>query len=275
LAQEGQLRHLAHVADAFHSEAVVRRSRSQAPAAFGRQGGTLRTLSRGTKDVRRWPVYGYCAGWSGTSPITRSPPIFLPLLMWKEGPQVSRSAAPRQPLDRRLPFTSDDFQILVRERPNIPIYPAGRLDFYVVDKPAAARSPFPTRKTVVCFECSDPNPNFLPLLAPGPAAVSSNRPAHLSVISSTLKFADPDGADRKGQMRPCVKSWRACTTNATTCTKVRQSRAANAAAVESTRRDTESSRKLFVRKPYFHRIRSRGVQLPYIDVVQMTSSAVG
>ncbi len=32
----------------------------------------------------------------------------------------------------------------------------------------------------------------------------------------------------------------------------------------------KSSRQLFVRNPYYHRIDSQGMQLPYIDVIEMT-----
>ena len=32
----------------------------------------------------------------------------------------------------------------------------------------------------------------------------------------------------------------------------------------------KSSRHLFVRNPYYHRIDTKGVQLPYIDIVEMT-----
>ncbi|MGB7241004.1 MAG: ABC transporter substrate-binding protein, partial [Sulfitobacter sp.] len=38
---------------------------------------------------------------------------------------------------------------------------------------------------------------------------------------------------------------------------------------------SKSSRQLFVRNPYYHRIDARGVQLPYIDIVQMTVVGAG
>ena len=38
---------------------------------------------------------------------------------------------------------------------------------------------------------------------------------------------------------------------------------------------TASSRQLFVRNPYYHRIDAQGVQLPYIDTVEMTIVAGG
>ncbi|WP_236628198.1 ABC transporter substrate-binding protein, partial [Sulfitobacter sp. HI0129] len=34
--------------------------------------------------------------------------------------------------------------------------------------------------------------------------------------------------------------------------------------------DNDSSRQIFLRNPYYHRVDTRGVQLPYVDVVEMT-----
>ena len=39
--------------------------------------------------------------------------------------------------------------------------------------------------------------------------------------------------------------------------------------------ETGTSRQLFVRNPFYHRIDARGVQLPYIDKVEMTIATGG
>ena len=83
-----------------------------------------------------------------------------------------------------------------------------------------------------------------------------------------MKFADPDALIEKVKSAR-VKSWAALHNKRDNMYKFDNPAQPTLQPWINTS-DTDSSRKLFVRNPYFHRIDSRGVQLPYIDVVQMT-----
>ncbi|WP_138924104.1 ABC transporter substrate-binding protein [Sulfitobacter sp. BSw21498] len=262
-AQEVNSGNLPHVADRIPSEPLVVDLEAKG-RSFGRQGGTLRTLISRTKDVRQMAVYGYARLVGYQSDYTLAPDL-LAAVDVEEGRKFTLRLRPGHRWSDGVPFTSDDFKYWWENVANDPdITPSGPPDFMIVDN-RLGKVTFPDAQTVV-FEWQTPNPNFLPLLAQA-SPPFIYRPAHY-LSQFHVKFADPDALIEKVKSAR-VKSWAALHNKRDNMYKFDNPAQPTLQPWINTS-DTDSSRKLFVRNPYFHRIDSRGVQLPYIDVVQMT-----
>ena len=262
-AQEVNAGSLPHVQDRIPSEPLVVDLEAKG-RSFGRQGGTLRTLISRTKDVRQMVVYGY-ARLVGYQPDYTLAPDILAAVDVEEGRKFTLHLRPGHRWSDGMPFTSDDFRYWWENVANDPdITPSGPPDFMIVDN-RLGKVTFPDEHTVV-FEWQIPNPNFLPLLAQA-SPPFIYRPAHY-LSQFHKKFADPDALVEKVKAAR-VKSWAALHNKRDNMYKF-DNPALPTLQPWINSSDKDSSRKLFVRNPYFHRIDSRGVQLPYIDVVQMT-----
>ena len=262
-AQEVNAGSLPHVQDRIPSEPLVVDLEAKG-RSFGRQGGTLRTLISRTKDVRQMVVYGY-ARLVGYQPDYTLAPDILAAVDVEEGRKFTLHLRPGHRWSDGMPFTSDDFRYWWENVANDPdITPSGPPDFMIVDN-RLGKVTFPDEHTVV-FEWQIPNPNFLPLLAQA-SPPFIYRPAHY-LSQFHKKFADPDALVEKIKAAR-VKSWAALHNKRDDMYKFDNPALPTLQPWINTS-DKDSSRKLFVRNPYFHRIDSRGVQLPYIDVVQMT-----
>ncbi len=262
-AQEVNAGSLPHVQDRIPSEPLVVDLEAKG-RSFGRQGGTLRTLISRTKDVRQMVVYGY-ARLVGYQPDYTLAPDILAAVDVEEGRKFTLHLRPGHRWSDGMPFTSDDFRYWWENVANGPdITPSGPPDFMIVDN-RMGKVTFPDEHTVV-FEWQIPNPNFLPLLAQA-SPPFIYRPAHY-LSQFHKKFADPDALVEKVKAAR-VKSWAALHNKRDNMYKF-DNPALPTLQPWINSSDKDSSRKLFVRNPYFHRIDSRGVQLPYIDVVQMT-----
>ncbi|MFU1607672.1 ABC transporter substrate-binding protein [Sulfitobacter pontiacus] len=262
-AQEVNAGSLPHVQDRIPSEPLVVDLEAKG-RSFGRQGGTLRTLISRTKDVRQMVVYGY-ARLVGYQPDYTLAPDILAAVDVEEGRKFTLHLRPGHRWSDGMPFTSDDFRYWWENVANDPdITPSGPPDFMIVDN-RLGKVTFPDEHTVV-FEWQIPNPNFLPLLAQA-SPPFIYRPAHY-LSQFHKKFADPDALVEKVKAAR-VKSWAALHNKRDDMYKF-DNPALPTLQPWINSSDKDSSRKLFVRNPYFHRIDSRGVQLPYIDVVQMT-----
>jgi peptide/nickel transport system substrate-binding protein len=129
---------------------------------------------------------------------------------------------------------------------------------------------FPDRYTVI-FEWSKPNGRFLQLLAEA-------RPPFIYRPSNYLKqfhkdFVDPETlADIVEEKR--VNSWAALHNKLDNMYKFDNPDEPTLQPWMSASNNS-TSRYLFVRNPYYHRIDSKGVQLPYIDIVEMTVTGSG
>jgi len=262
-AQEVNAGSLPHVQDRIPSEPLVVDLEAKG-RSFSRQGGTLRTLISRTKDVRQMVVYGY-ARLVGYQPDYTLAPDILAAVDVEEGRKFTLHLRPGHRWSDGIPFTSDDFRYWWENVANDPdITPSGPPDFMIVDN-RLGKVTFPDEHTVV-FEWQIPNPNFLPLLAQA-SPPFIYRPAHY-LKQFHQKFADPDTLVEKVKAAR-VKSWAALHNKRDNMYKFDNPALPTLQPWINTS-DKDSSRKLFVRNPYFHRVDSRGVQLPYIDVVQMT-----
>lgn len=237
--------------------------------SFGKPGGTLRTMITRSKDLRQMVVYGYARLVGYDENYKLVPDILKSVdndrdkvftLRLRKGHRWSDGA----------PFTSEDFRYWWEDVANNELLsPSGPPDFLLVDgKPPKVS--FPDETTVI-YAWDKPNPNFLQMLAQArPPFIY--RPAHY-LKQFHEKYADPEKlAFEVNDAR--VKSWAALHNKLDNMYKFDNP---DLPTLQPWINATQGKkvRNLFVRNPYYHRVDSRGVQLPYIDVVEMEIVAPG
>lgn len=236
---------------------------------FGTPGGTLRTMVTRSKDIRQMVVYGYArlVGFDENYTIV---PDLLASFENENNRKFTLNLRDGHKWSDGSPFTSEDFRYWWEDVANNEMLsPSGPPDFLIVEgKPPTVS--FPDESTVI-FEWEDPNPDFLQSLAQA-------RPPFIYRPSAFLKqyhekFADAeDLAFQVDDAR--VKSWAALHNKLDNLYKFDNHELPtlqpwlNASSGKKIRHN-------FVRNPYYHRIDSKGVQLPYIDVVEMEIVAPG
>lgn len=231
----------------------------------GTQGGTLRTMITRSKDVRQMVVYGYARLVGFDSDLSLRPDILRNVTV-EEGRKFTFHLRPGHKWSDGLPFTSEDFRYWWEDVAlNPELSPAGPPDF-VRDGDRLPQVTFPDAQTVI-FEWQTPRPGFLKLLAQArPPFIY--RPAHY-LRQFHIKYADLDTLHEKVTKKR-VNSWAALHNKYDNMYKNDNPQLPTLQPWMSATAGKKSSRYLFVRNPFFHRIDEKGVQLPYIDVVEMT-----
>lgn len=236
---------------------------------FGTPGGTLRTMVTRSKDIRQMVVYGYArlVGFDENYEIV---PDLLESFTNEDNRKFTLNLREGHKWSDGSPFTSEDFRYWWEDVANNELLsPSGPPDFLIVEGKAPTVT-FPDETTIV-FEWADPNPDFLQSLAQA-------RPPFIYRPSQFLKqyhekFADAE--ELAFQVEDArVKSWAALHNKLDNLYKFDNHELPtlqpwlNASSGKKIRHN-------FVRNPYYHRIDSKGVQLPYIDVVEMEIVAPG
>ena len=231
---------------------------------FGEQGGTLRTLVSRSKDVRQMVVYGYArlVGYDENYEIY---PDILRDIEVEEGRKFTLHLRRGHRWSDGTPFTSADFEYYWKYVAlNPELSPSGPPQNLYVDGVLSEWS-FPDAHTVV-IEWPKPNPQFLQLLAQA-SPFFIYRPSHY-LKQFHAEFVDKKTL-RKEIKKARVRTWAALHNDRDNMYKFDNPELPTLQPwVNATTGKT--SRQLFVRNPYFHRVDKRGTQLPYIDVVQMT-----
>ena len=232
--------------------------------SFGTPGGTLRTMITRTKDVRQMVVYGY-ARLVGYDENYELRPDILRDFDVEEGRIFTLHLRPGHRWSDGAPFTSEDFRYWWEHVANNPeLSPAGPPEIMRV-RGEVGTMRFPDAQTVV-VEFPHPNPRFLPALAQAsppflyrpshylkPFHAAFNTPKEMQEMIDELRVRSWAPLHNKldnmykfdNHELPTLQPWIPATTGT-------------------------ASRYLFVKNPYFHRIDARGVQLPYIDIVEMS-----
>ena len=230
---------------------------------LGKQGGTLHTMVTRSKDIRQMVVYGYSrlVGYDHEYKL-------MPDLLASYDNQDNKVFTLHLRRGHRWsdghPFTSADFAYWWDDVANNPLLsPSGPPDFLKIEGKFPTVT-FPDEVTVV-YAWDDPNPNFLRSLAQArPPFIY--RPAHF-LKQFHEKFAD---AEKLAEVidNERVRSWAALHNKLDNMYKFDNHELPTLQPwINAT--SGKRSRHLFVRNPYFHRIDKAGIQLPYIDVVEL------
>ncbi|MBE1283838.1 MAG: ABC transporter substrate-binding protein [Rhodobacteraceae bacterium] len=230
---------------------------------FGVPGGTLNTMVTRSKDIRQMVVYGY-ARLVGYDENYVLQPDILQSYENDDNRKFTLKLRPGHRWSDGSEFTSEDFRYWWEDVANNPeLSPAGPPEFLRVEGELPQVS-FPDAQTVI-YEWAAPNPNFLQSLAQArPPFIY--RPAEF-LKTFHAKYADESAlAEEVSYHR--VKSWAALHNKLDNMYKFDNHELPTLQPwINST--SGKKIRHLFVRNPYYHRVDAQGVQLPYIDVVEM------
>ncbi|GAA6180481.1 ABC transporter substrate-binding protein [Shimia sp. NS0008-38b] len=235
----------------------------------GQQGGTLRTMVTRAKDVRQMVVYGY-ARLVGYNERYELEADILRDYENEDDKKFTLHLRPGHMWSDGHPFTSEDFRYWWEDVANNELLqPSGPVDFLRVEGELPKVS-FPDAHTVI-YEWSKPNPQFLQSLAEArPPFIY--RPAHLLKPYHADYTDEETLSERLYEAR--VRSWAALHNRLDNMYKFDNPDLATLQPWMLATKDGKS-RFLFVRNPYYHRVDKNGVQLPYVDVVEMQVVAPG
>ncbi|MEL7100135.1 MAG: ABC transporter substrate-binding protein [Pseudomonadota bacterium] len=236
---------------------------------FGEAGGTLRTMVSRSKDIRQMVVYGYArlVGYDQNYSLV---PDILRDIEVEDDRRFTFHLRPGHHWSDGAPFTSEDFRYWWEAvANNEKLSPAGLPAVMRVGEHEAEMF-FPDPLTVV-IQFPVQNSEFLAQLASA-APPFLYRPAHY-LKQFHADYADPEELKALTRKKR-VRSWAALHNRVDNMYKFDNPELPTlqpwmAASVG------KGTRQLFVRNPYYHRVDARGVQLPYIDIVEMTVVAPG
>jgi len=256
------------VAERLPSEPLVvdLAAKGRAP---GIEGGTLRTMVSRSKDIRQMVVYGY-ARLVGYDENFNLAPDILESFENEDNRKFTLNLREGHRWSDGHPFTSEDFRYWWEDvANNEKLSPVGPPETLRAEGKLPYVS-FPDETTVI-YEWEDPNPHFLQSLAQAnPPFIF--RPAHY------LKDFHEDYADAEALAVAVddarVNSWAALHNKLDNLYQFDNHELPTLQPwINST--SGKKIRHLFVRNPYYHRIDENGVQLPYIDAVEMFIVAGG
>ena len=237
--------------------------------SFGAPGGTLRTILTNARDIRYMTVWGYARLVGYDADLALQPDILRAVdndgdsvftLHLREGHRWSDGH----------PFTTEDIRYWWEDIANHPeLSPSGPPELMLVDdRPPQVEFLSPT---AVRFTWHAPNPRFLPALAAArPPFIY--RPAH---YLKQFHAAHADPADMAVKMRETrSRNWAQLHNKMDEMYRFENPALPTLQPWVNTS-ELNGQRYVLVRNPFYHRIDARGVQLPYIDTVEIQISAAG
>lgn len=235
-----------------------------ADTAPGDYGGELRMLMGRSKDIRLMVVYGYArlVGYDRRYEIV---PDILESVNEEDGRRFTLHLRKGHRWSDGHPFTAEDFRYFWEDIANNPeLSPFGLPPALVVHGEPATFELIDAH--TVRYSWSEPNPFFLPALA-------GTRPEYIYAPSHYLRpfharYADPAQLEEKAK-RAGQRNWAAIHTNKFHPYKNEDP---DLPTLQPWMLATSppSTRFIFERNPYFHRVDAQGRQLPYIGRVVMT-----
>jgi len=235
----------------------------------GNYGGELRTLATKQRDTRLMVVFGYARLVAYDTEWRLAADILKDVIV-EEGRIFTLHIRPGHRWSDGRPFTAEDFRFYWEDIANNPdLSPGGPERFLLVDgKPPVFDV---IDAWTVRYSWDKPNPFFLPALA-------GARPEYIYVPSHYLRAMHKDHADPSDLRRLVSASgqrdWVSLFLDSSN-----QYRNDNPQLPSLQpwvlKTPPPSSRYIFERNPYFHRVDENGLQLPYIDTVAMTLASPG
>lgn len=231
---------------------------------FGRHGGDLRTLIGRSKDVRLINVWGY-ARLVGYAPDLSLRPDILKAVEVEEGRIFTLRLRRGHRWSDGAPFTAEDLRYWWEDvANNAALSPSGPPQFMLVD----GRQPVfeVLDEATVRYSWDAPNPLFLPELAKArPPFIY--RPAHY--LKQFHEAYGDENAIKRMVAAAKVRYWAALHNDRDDMYGAENPDIPTLQPWAVAPGNTER-RHVLVRNPYYHRVDSRGRQLPYIDRVVMT-----
>lgn len=235
----------------------------------GKQGGTLRTIFTRAKDIRYMVVYGY-ARLIGYDADYSLMPDLLESIEVEEDRRYVLHLRPGHKWSDGHPFTTEDFRYWWEDVANNPdLAPSGPPELMVAGGvPATVTVVDPV---TLVIEWPVPNPRFLPALAQArPPFIY--RPAHY-MKQYHGAYADKDLLESR--LRDArSRNWAQLHNKVDNMYNFDNPELPTLQPWINTS-DKNGQRYVLVRNPYFHRFDPNGVQLPYIDTIDVAIAAGG
>ena len=230
---------------------------------IGRHGGDLRISMARAKDTRMMTVYGY-ARLVGYDQSYKLVPDILESFDIEDARIFTLHLRKGHRWSDGQPFTADDFRYWWEDVANNPeLAPLGPPIFMKVD------GQLPTVEVVdeitIRYTWQKPNPFFLPRLA-GPRPPFIYRPAHF-MKKFHAAYAEKGALDQAVKARR-MRSWAALHNASDNMYNFDNPDLPTLQPWFNTIRPPQQQF-IFLRNPYFHRVDTKGQQLPYIDRVLM------
>ena len=259
---------LAPVADRLPKEPLVvdLAARNRLP---GIQGGKLRMIFTKSRDIRYMAVYGY-ARLVGYDAQYHIQPDILRAVEVEGGRSFTLHLRAAHRWSDGHPFTTEDFRYWWEDVANDPdLSPSGPPGFMLVDnQPPKVTVLSPT---AIKFEWAAPNPNFLPELAQARDPFIY-RPAHY-LRPYHKRYGDMAALEAK-IVASKVRNWAQLHNGVDEMYNFDNPDLPTLQPWVNTS-GRNGQRYVLQRNPYFHRTDPNGVQLPYIDTVEISIAAPG
>ncbi|MGB0853082.1 MAG: ABC transporter substrate-binding protein [Pikeienuella sp.] len=236
---------------------------------LGKQGGEIRTFIGRAKDIRYMVVYGYArlVGYDETFQLKAD---ILKSVEVEEGRIFTLRLRKGHKWSNGDAFTAEDFRYWWEDiANNAELAPGGPPELMMVKGQPPAFEVID--EVTVRYSWDAPNPRFLPALA-------SARPPFIYRPSTFLKkyhatYADPAKLAERVEKKK-RKSWAALHNKIDNMYKFDNPKLPTLQPWVNTDKKNNTRYRL-ERNPFYHRIDKAGVQLPYIDTVEMTIAAGG
>jgi len=251
------------VAERIPADPYVPKFEKKHGTSIGRHGGTLDTLMARSKDVRLMVVYGYARLVKFNRDLELVPDI-LKSVDVEEGRTFTFHLRPGHKWSDGKPFTAEDFRYYWEDVANHDMLsPTGPPTTLRVD------NKLPTVTIIdpvtVRYSWSKPNPAFLPALA-GARPLYIYRPAHY-LRKYHSRYGDKDKLNAKAKKRG-QRNWAALHNKYDHQYKNQNIKLPTLQPwVNTTKGPAE--RFIFKRNPFYHKVDTKGRQLPYIDQVNV------
>ena len=243
---------------------VVQFAEGSAP---GMEGGTIRTLIDGMRDLRVMGWYGYARLVGYDSHYRLVPDIVESFDVADGNRSFTFHLRPGHRWSDGAPFTAEDFRYYWEDmEQNKELSPLGPDSRLIVDGHAPTVTILDPE--TVRYSWPTPNPTFLALLA-SPTPPYIYRPAHY-LKQFHAKYADPAQLAALVSTQG-VRNW---TELHHRLDKLERNDNPDLPTLDPwvNRTTPPSERYVFTRNPYYHRVDENGRQLPYIDAVAVDSA---
>ncbi|ALA18791.1 MULTISPECIES: ABC transporter substrate-binding protein [unclassified Chelatococcus] len=235
----------------------------------GQPGGAITTLAAKARDIRYLSVIAY-ARLVGYDEDLNLVPDILASYEIEDGRRFTLHLRKGHRWSDGQPFTAEDFRYWWEDVAlNRYLMPAGPPDFMLVDDEPPTFEVLD--ETTVRYTWSKPNPRFLPTLAK-PLDPHIYRPAHF-LKRFHARYTDPETLAQAAS-RQKLKSWAALHNRVDSMSDFSDPELPT---LDPWKVDNAgpTSRFVFSRNPYYHRIDKAGQQLPYVDKVYVDIASSG
>ncbi|MEM7236347.1 MAG: ABC transporter substrate-binding protein [Pseudomonadota bacterium] len=236
---------------------------------MGDSGGLIRMFVSRAKDVRYMAAYGYARLVGYASDYTLQPDLLKDVMIEDHGKRIVLRLREGHRWSDGAPFTTEDFRYWWEDvATNKELSPSGPPVELLVGGSLPAVTVIDD--VTIAYQWDAPNPRFLPALAQA-RPVYIYRPAH---FLKTYHTGYADLEELKEKMGEKYRTWAELHNRKDNLYKFDNPKLPVLQPWYNTSKKN-GQRYVLVRNPFYHRIDRNGMQLPYIDQIELEVAASG